>query len=62
MAKILEITQLRSIARCTQPQVRTIEALGLRKIRHSVKHPDSPQLRGQLRVVAHLVEVKEVEA
>ncbi len=62
MAKILEITQVRSTVRCTQPQVRTIEALGLRKIRHSVKHADTPQVRGQLRVVAHLVTVKEVEA
>ncbi len=62
MAKILEITQVRSTARCTQPQVRTMEAIGLRKIRHSVKQADTPQLRGQLRVVAHLVSVKEVEA
>jgi large subunit ribosomal protein L30 len=60
MAKSLQITQLRSSVRCTQPQIRTLEAIGLRKIRQSVVKADTPQLRGQLRVVSHLVEVKEV--
>lgn len=62
MSKKLEITQTRSIARSTQPQIRTIEALGLRKIRHVVLQPDNAQIRGMLRVVNHLVSVKEVEA
>lgn len=62
MSKKLEITQLRSVARCTQPQVKTIEALGLRRIRHSVVQPDNVQTRGMLRVVQHLVSVKEVNS
>ncbi len=62
MAKFFEITQVRGTVRCTQPQIRTLEALGLRRIRHTVKQADTPQLRGQLRVVSHLVEVKEVDA
>ena len=62
MSKKLEITQTRSTARSTQPQIRTIEALGLRKIRHSVVQTDNVQIRGMLRVVNHLVSVKEVEA
>lgn len=62
MSKKLQITQLRSTVRSTQPQIRTIEALGLRKIRHSVIQPDNVQIRGMLRVVNHLVSVKEVEA
>jgi len=62
MSKKLQITQLRSTVRSTQPQIRTIEALGLRKIRHSVVQPDNVQIRGMLRVVNHLVSVKEVEA
>lgn len=61
MSKI-EITQVRSTARCTQPQIRTMEALGLRRIRHAVVHEDTPQLRGMLRVVPHLVSVKEVNS
>ena len=62
MSKKLQITQLRSTERSTQPQIRTIQALGLRKIRHSVVQPDNVQIRGMLRVVNHLVSVKEVEA
>jgi large subunit ribosomal protein L30 len=62
MSKKLQITQLRSTVRSTQPQIKTIEALGLRRIRHSVVQPDNVQIRGMLRVVNHLVSVKEVEA
>ena len=62
MSKKLEITQTRSTVRSTQPQIRTIEAVGLRRIRHSVVQPDNVQIRGMLRVVNHLVSVKEVEA
>jgi len=61
MSKI-EITQVRSTARCTQPQIKTMEALGLRRIRHSIVHEDNVQLRGMLRVVNHLVSVKEVKS
>lgn len=62
MSKKLEITQVRSTARCTQPQIRTIEALGLRKIRQVVLLPDNVQTRGMLKVVNHLVSVKEIAA
>lgn len=61
MSKI-EVTQVRSTARCTQPQIKTMEALGLRRIRQAVIHEDTPQLRGMLRVVPHLVSVKEVNS
>jgi len=61
MSKI-EVTQVRSTARCTQPQIKTMEALGLRRIRHAVVHEDTPQLRGMPRVVPHLVSVKEVNS
>jgi large subunit ribosomal protein L30 len=61
MSKI-EITQVRSTARCTQPQIKTMEALGLRRIRHSVVQEVTPQLKGMLRVVNHLVSVKEVNS
>jgi len=60
MSKKLEITQARSIARCSQAQIRTIEALGLRKIRQVVVKPDNVQTRGMLKVVNHLVTVKEI--
>jgi len=41
-------------------QVRTLEALGLRKINKSVEHTVSPVLLGMVEKVSHLVEVEEI--
>lgn len=60
MAKKLKITQTRSANRRPQRQRRTMKALGLRRIRQSVTLEDSPQLRGMLDKVHHLVHVEEV--
>ena len=59
MAK-LKITQLRSAINRLEKQKRTIRALGIRRLHHTVVHEDTPQIRGMLRVVAHLVKVEEV--
>jgi large subunit ribosomal protein L30 len=37
----------------------TLRSLGLRKIGQSVERPDSPQLRGMVHSVQHLVEVEQ---
>lgn len=43
-----------------KPKTRaTVEALGLRRIRHTVEHVDSPTLRGMIHKVRHLVDVNE---
>jgi len=55
----LKITQVRSTIKRNQKQRKTIEALGLRRIHHSVVQPDNPQIRGMIRTVDHLVEVEE---
>jgi large subunit ribosomal protein L30 len=55
----LRITQRRSRNGATPRQRDTLRSLGLRRIRHSVEHEDSPQVRGMVRKVAHLVEVEE---
>ena len=60
MAK-LRITQVKSTIDRKEPQKRTIEALGLGKINRTVEHNDTPQIRGMVRAVAHLVKVEEVE-
>ncbi|MCJ7813098.1 50S ribosomal protein L30 [bacterium] len=60
MAK-LKITQIRSAIRRNEKQKRTIRALGLRRLHHSVVHPDVPQIRGMINKVAHLVQVIEIE-
>lgn len=60
MANKLKITLVRSTIG-TKPQHRkTIEALGLRKIRQTVEKPDNPQTRGMIHKVRHLVEVEEI--
>jgi len=41
---------------------RTLEALGLRRTGQSVEQTDSKTVRGMLRRVAHLVEVREQDA
>ena len=53
------ITQVRSAAGTKPNQRATLRALGLRKPGSRVERADTPQLRGQLRVVEHLVEVGE---
>ena len=60
MAK-LKVTQIRSTIDRKEPQKRTIKALGLGKIRKAVIHNDTPQIRGMIRAVNHLVTVEEID-
>ena len=57
----LKITQIRSVIGSTQRKKRTIEAIGLRKINHSVVHKDTPSIRGMIKKVRELVGVEEVK-
>lgn len=54
----LQITQVRSVIGQQQGQRRTVRALGLRRIHHTVTQPDRPEIRGMLAKVAHLIEVR----
>lgn len=58
MAELL-IKQVRSSNRTSKPQRETLRSLKLNKIGREVSMTDTPQLRGMIRVVEHLVEVKE---
>ncbi len=58
----LKITQVRSVIRRPAPQKRTMIALGLRRMNQSVLHNDTPQIRGMIGKVLHLVAVEEVKA
>ncbi len=60
-AKKLKITQVRSTIGSTKKQKATIKALKLGRPSYSVVLNDSPHLRGQIRVVEHLVKVEEVQ-
>ncbi len=55
----VRITQRRSRNGASKQQRDTLRSLGLRRIGHHVERDDSPQLRGMIRKVAHLVEVSE---
>ncbi len=61
MAKKIKITQTRSIIDQIEPQKRTIKALGLGRPNYSVVKSDTPQIRGMIRKVAHLVRVEDVQ-
>ena len=54
----VKITQVKSGIGQTDRHRGTLRALGLGKIGRSAEHSDSPQLRGMLRQVRHLVRVE----
>ncbi|MDE6322207.1 MAG: 50S ribosomal protein L30 [Muribaculaceae bacterium] len=56
MAKII-IKQIKSRINCPATQKRTLDALGLRKMNHTVVMDDTPSVRGMVKKVHHLVEV-----
>ena len=58
---MLRITQTRSLIHSSLRQRRTIKALGMRRIGHTVEKADSPAIRGMLRRVGHLVHVEELQ-
>jgi large subunit ribosomal protein L30 len=57
--KRLKITLVRSPIGFNETQGKTVQGMGLRKIRHSVELPDTPETRGMILKVRHLIEVQE---
>ncbi|MGI9185587.1 MAG: 50S ribosomal protein L30 [Solirubrobacteraceae bacterium] len=55
----VRVTQRKSRNGCDKRQLATLRSLGLRRIGHTVEISDSPQIRGMLHKVRHLVEVDE---
>lgn len=60
VAKTLKVTQIKSIIGTPEDQKRTVRALGLKRIGHSVEQSDSPTVRGMIFKVKHLVNVEEL--
>ena len=56
----LKITLVKSPIASMPKHKATVAALGLRKVGHSVVHPDNQAVRGQIFIVKHLVKVEEV--
>ncbi len=55
--KTLKVTQVRSTIGFDKKQGEVVRGLGLRRIRHTVEVKDTPEIRGMIRKVRHLVRV-----
>jgi large subunit ribosomal protein L30 len=58
-SKQLKVTLVRSPIGFNRTQGETVLGMGLRRIRHSVELPDTPETRGMILKVRHLVTVQE---
>ena len=57
---MLRIKQVKSSIGYPERQKRTLQALGLRKISHTIEVKDTPQIRGMIEKVKHLVVCEEI--
>jgi large subunit ribosomal protein L30 len=60
MGKI-KVTQVKSAIKKPLRQKKTLEALGLRKLHQTIEVEGTPQVRGMVAKVSHLVVVEEVK-
>ncbi|MCR5482560.1 MAG: 50S ribosomal protein L30 [Clostridia bacterium] len=60
MAKMIKVTLTKSTIGASPKQKKVVEALGLKKMQYSVELPDTPQTRGAVAKVSHLVTVEEL--
>jgi large subunit ribosomal protein L30 len=58
-AKRVKVTLLKSTIGFNRTQAETVRGMGLRRIRHTVDLPDTPETRGMILKVRHLVSVSE---
>jgi large subunit ribosomal protein L30 len=59
MSATLKVKQLKSKNGSDKRQIDTLRSIGLRRIGQTVEVSDTPQMRGMLHKVRHLVEVDE---
>lgn len=57
----IKVTQIKSSIGQKPNMKKTLEALGLRRIRHSVTHENTPAIMGMIKTVGHLVKVEETK-
>ena len=60
MAKMIKITLTKSTIGASPKQRKVVEALGLTQMHHCVELADTPQTRGAVAKVSHLVTVEEI--
>ncbi len=56
--KTLKVTLIKSTIGFNRKQAKVVESLGLRRIRHTVTLRDTPETRGAILKVRHLVTVE----
>ncbi len=56
---MLKVTLVKSTIGCNESQKANVAALGLKKIRDVKEHNDTPQIRGMIKKVSHLLKVEE---
>ncbi len=61
MVSKLKVTWSKSSIGYAETQKRTIKALGLKRLHHTVEHDDTPAIRGMTQKVRHLVTVEEID-
>ncbi|RJP61458.1 MAG: 50S ribosomal protein L30 [Ignavibacteriales bacterium] len=59
--KKIKVIQTKSVIDRPKDQKLTIEALGLGRPNYFKVHNDTPQIRGMINKVSHLVSVEEIE-
>ena len=55
--KTIIVKQTKSLIGSTKKQISSMKGLGLRRINHTVSLVDTPEIRGMIKVVRHMVEV-----
>lgn len=58
--KTVKLTLKKSLIGSSSDQRKVVEALGLKKLNHTVEKPDTPQTRGAIEKVKHLLLIEEV--
>ena len=60
MADKLKITLVKSTIGAVPKHKKTVEALGLKKLHHTVEMPNNAAVKGMVNQVKHLVKVEEI--
>ncbi len=56
----VRITQIKSGIKQPERQKRTLKALGIRKMNHTVEKEVTPQIAGMIRAISHLLKIEEI--
>jgi large subunit ribosomal protein L30 len=55
--KTLKVTLVKSTIGFNKKQAEVVRGIGLRRIRHTIEVPDTPEMRGMIHKIRHLVTV-----